>query len=83
MARCLSSTTPCLDAPADHHLPGQSDQVHGRELGAGVLLAIVDQHLDAAPLEPLRDALDRFIARASPTRRLIRPALNGATGSGQ
>jgi len=34
-------------ARPDDELPGQPDEVHGRELGAGALVAVVVQNLDA------------------------------------
>ena len=34
-------------ARPDDDLPGQADQVHGGELGAGALVAVVVEHVDA------------------------------------
>ena len=36
---------------ADDQLPGQADHVHGRELGAAALVAVVVERLDAGRLE--------------------------------
>src|SRR3546814_9618343 len=38
-------------ARTDHELPGQADQIHVGELGAGRLVAVVVEHLDAGGLE--------------------------------
>ena len=57
---CFSPGRPVLQldpvlrsaARADHDLPGQPDQFHGRELDARPLVAVVHQHLDAQRMQP-------------------------------
>ena len=43
---------PCLNRlRADHHLPGQTDQVHIGELGPGAGITVIQQHLNACVLK--------------------------------
>ena len=52
----------CEPARADDDLPGQADQVHRRELGAGRFLAVVVERVDAGRAER---AIERIRGRAA------------------
>ena len=70
-------------ARADDELLGQADQVHRREFGAGRLVAVVVQHLDAGA-EQLGVEILGGVAAARVARPQVDQAdANGATLSGQ
>ena len=84
VARRLISTSPrCESLRPDDDLPGQADQVHGGELGAGALVEVIVEHFNSGIREALVEASAAASVAASPGLRLIRPTANGATLSGQ
>ncbi len=66
---------------ADHDLPGNADEVGGRELRAGTLVAVVVEHVEAGRRRARdRDPAQAASVAASPAFRFRSATSKGATG---